>query len=273
MRAETYFSVIGKNKFLILLVVVSVITMFGCQKDETRIKSNKILIDIEDDDLKNQSLYYFVNGDFTSSSNHDSAAILVKENSKIQAEATLYVKTDENHYTYSLGKVDINPFNTGELKAVDIDSDGIDELVFLAEITGNGATLAKVFDVTDDGIKLIDDLNLREDVQFEYAKNKQLLAKNDATDFSVEIDVSKQYANKPVDSDGKFVGNVDILKMPVSSVSVDVAGENSTCVISYSKGIKASSFLGEFTISLQWNESTSAFEICDLNFVPAGSQS
>lgn len=233
------------------IALIVLITMFfcSCNSAETDAISNKITVSVPELNLDNQQLYYYTTGNFERGSMTDSCAVFMELSDELQAEINLVVKTEYHVFKLSLGTGENKPFNRGGLYAVDFDNDKIDEIVFFAEVTGNGYSIAQIYKVDNEGIVLFEDLNQRKDINFEFKSKKELSIFNDELSFEKTIDISKEFPYKFFDADGKYNGAMSINILPVNSVEIN----KDERLIRYKYPLKLTNYIGTIECGLFWS--------------------
>lgn len=243
-----------KKKVSVLLVVLLLFS--GCCMRETS-KSNKITVDLPALNLNNQQLYYYTMGNFGSGTETDSCAIFLESSNELVSEITMVVKTKEDIYQLVLGKGEKKPFNHGNLFACDFDCDGIDEIVFFAEKSGNGYSIAQVFKVTEKDIVLIEDLNKRTDIFSKFENQKSLLLFNKEISYENSIDISTEFPDEFFDSKGMYVGDLSVNTLPIDSLEI----VDSEPKLIYNCPIKLTNYIGTIECGLVWSQESSGFVI------------
>lgn len=258
---------------VILFVLAMVLCLNGCnhtnisnetkqttspiqQTEAQNNSSNKAIISLNEVNISDAELYYYINGAFSNNSFYDSAMVVVSENSI----AHLVVKSNGSTYTLKLGEIEPKPFNTGELKKVDINNDNVDELLFWAEQNGNGHTIAGIFKLANEELVQIIDFNKRTDVSYDFIADKKIQLSIDDIGYTQTIDISKEFHETDFDDNGIYIGSNKVVELPVNSLTVETTNQTGgKFVLDFSYGIKLNSYLGEITVSLAYEEMIEEF--------------
>ena len=211
-------------------------------------------------------VYYEAYGKLTQSSSYDEVVIFSHSSqSDYDTEVFLSAKTNENIYSYNLGKWDSSVFERGQLYVTDLNNDEIDEIILYMEVTKNGGSLAQVFSVEDKGITLICDLN-ELDLQIDtiYSDDYCMILENKTVNFSCNIDISNQFAPERFDSKGKALVSSKIWLLPIDSCELVINGDLRE--IHCTRICRLTDYLGVIDIVFDYNGVSDSFEVKELSY-------
>lgn len=191
-----------------------------------------------------------------------------------QAEAFLCVTDARTPLLLSLGLFDRHVVSSGSLYTADLDADGVDEIVYSGERTGNGGTVACVYRVAADGIRLMFDANDEAHAYgytYTFAKGKKLLICNEQVSYTAEQDLSGVFQADVFDADGlpKGTAIVDFQTGDARLAVIDAAGTPALQYMQYVV-VGNTASLGCVLTTLRYNAQTAAFEVTQAQYVSDG---
>ena len=191
-----------------------------------------------------------------------------------QAEVFLCVTDARTPLLLSLGLFDRHVVSSGSLYTADLDADGVDEIVYSGECTGNGGTVACVYRVAADGIRLMFDANDEAHAYgytYTFAKGKKLLICNEQVSYTAEQDLSGAFQADVFDADGlpKETAIVDFQTGDARLAVIDAAGAPALQYMQYVVA-EGNVHLGCALTTLRYNAQTAAFEVTQAQYVSDG---
>lgn len=213
-----------------------------------------------------EKIYFTTNGKFSPNSNGDTAMVVIDETQNASNIATLIIKTNKTCYEYKISQVEARAFRHGDLLSIDFDNDKIDELLFFAEINGNGATYASALELVGNEINLKENFQDRDDYSFLFLDNKKLQIKNENLFYKKEIDLSTLIPEENFDSCGNYIGISEIRKLPITNLDYEIDSK-SNVLISYSQPFSiGTKFLGSVVVTLIWSTESNNFVVSNIKY-------
>lgn len=201
-----------KAKFLFVIICICVLS--GCansykttvtnseRKSEAELEPHVSDGDLDIDFSQPEHMAWQVchRGDGVFTSDGDSYQVMIiSEKQSDDPHLTpvfLFVCQRDGFLTYEIGKFDQHVISSGNLYVVDVDRDGLDEIVYSGEVSGNGGTISRVYKVMDDLIVLLDENGRWDDIltgncgySLGFLEDYRLEIRNDSVGFRVVQDI------------------------------------------------------------------------------------
>lgn len=271
----------------IILKVVSVVVAFvifcGCESHSTVSQSDDISsadsiqvagdessISIPQLNKNDQKICYKKSGRLTTSNSNNTVIVMYDaiDDASIQTGVSMVVEVKGDYLIYELGNWEYMVLQNGSLNVMDIDSDNIDEIVLFMEVTGNGGTIANIFEISNNDIELLYDLNEYDlNLETKYADGYNMILSHKNSDFFCEIDISREFESNVFDENGKAVSNTEIFTLPINSLKIESQNNDSVPMIVCCYDIKLTNLLGSVEVSYQYNTNLNLLEIKNIKFI------
>lgn len=268
--------------FKMIICFLCIIILVGCCSScvrDTETSNNRpdgiFVMDLPQINKTNQRIYYVEWGKLTNNSYNDSVMIFSDiDDSSIQSNIYLVANTDGKILVYNIGRWDTVVFQNGSLDLIDLDNDGVDEILLHMEITGNGATITQIFKVIDESIVLWDDIGTKDvSITSRFENNYIYVMENNEFDFSYLFDIKDLFDIRDelipefFDDNGKGLGAADIMLLPIDSCVIEnVDGDE---ILECSRGVKIlRSYCGQIITRFQYNSESKSMELIKIDFIP-----
>lgn len=270
-----------KPKLFVIVCILVTVILSGCieagndlHKDSSSSfktsnvsSENTNSISIPQLGMDNYSVYHQTSGNITDNKKTEMIAVVSEkvETDKTEANFYLVVSINDKFIKYDLGKWECRALEQGFIDAVDVDNDGIDEIVLFLEVTGNGATLAQIYKVDNHSLFLFFDFNLFDKKIVAEYKNQYLLNLSYApVGFSTDYNISKEFSPDKFDQNGKAIVESTIFYLPISDVRAEVS-EDDDVVIYCRYGIRLTNYLGEIEVAYCFDSLADSMEIVSIS--------
>ena len=288
------------NKFFIrniLIIIVVASTLVSCSvndyeqtkpseptnnNEQTQV-SNTVLNDYLYADFpqlgrKNQRIYQIKWGSIVHTNGLNSVVVFsdCQTSESIRSRVFMAVDSEKGIITYEMGEFENAVIESGDLYAEDIDSDGIDEIIYCGEINNNGATISRVYKVVDNQIILLADIAEWDDIftnrygyTYEFLDNCKLEIKNDAVGYSEVQDISDCFRPGFFDDTGKPIEDtISLYFRAYDSRTIVEKDDNGDVILKYMQYLMDGSFtFGHAVTTLKYNANTNDFDIIDAEYV------
>lgn len=271
----------------IMLKVVSLVATFvmfcGCESHSTVSQSDDISSDIsiqvtsQENNISipqlnknNQKICYKKSGRLTTSNSNNTVIVICDaiNDTSVETVVSMVVEVEGDYLIYELGNWDYMVLQNGSLIVMDIDSDNIDEIVLFMEVTGNGGTIANIFEISNNAIVLLYDLNEYDlNLETKYADGYNMILNHKRSSFSCEIDISREFGLDFFDENGKLLSNTEIFTLPINSLKIESQNNDSVPMIVCCYDIKLINLLGSVEVSYQYNTNSNLLEIKNIKFI------
>lgn len=199
----------------------------------------------------------------------------IVEKSEVCTDVYLEAKVGGKTLTYELGCWDYHVLcYGGGLFLVDLNGDGVDEIILFMEVTGNGGALAQVFTIQKDEISLLYDLNnVNLGLNTIYQDGFKMLLEKMTVGFSETIDISREYGPEHFDKNGQFTGTSQIFLSSVNWGFVEPATGDELPKVSCKRYVYLTNYLGELQTVFQYNPETESLALVSMDFKKTGDDS
>ena len=242
--------------------------------DSTIDKPSYLYVDMPQLERKRQRMYHIEWGHFTIDTGLSSVTIFSEEQTDqaVLNEVYMAVDLDGTILTYEMGQFDKYVIQNGDLYIADLDSDGYDEIIYSGEVSNNGGTVSKVYQIKNGQIELMEDLNEEESntskygYTYEFVGNKKIEIANQYTGDEWIKDISGLFefdeTGKPLSDGMIFFTSYESQVMP--NIAND--GTVTLCYYQYARA-HGPDILGYTVTSLKYNQETKGFDVIETKFI------
>ena len=246
---------------------------------DTDAQGEHLRVDLPQLGKSNQTIYHVQWGEFSGQPGRDCAVVLAdgQDDDARQTEVYLLVDLDGEFSVYELGMFDKHVVSSGSLYALDLDGDGVDEIVYSGEFTGNGGTVARVYKVANGQIQLMYDASAHDDISvskygytYEFLGGKRLAIKNEAVGYRAEQDISDLLLPEYFNDAGLPISSAPVYFMTGDARLAVARDEGGNAVLKYMQYAEGDAVFGCTITTLKYNAETEDFDVICAEYVPKG---
>ena len=275
------------KRIVILLVLACLLPSCTCGEAREALDTSAnaaaqgehLRVDLPQLGKNNQNIYHVQWGEFSGQPGRDCAVVLAdgQDDDARQTEVYLLVDLDGKFSVYELGMFDQHVIPSGNLYAADLDDDGVDEIVYSGEFTGNGGTVAHVYKVTNGQIQLMYDASAHDDISvskygytYEFLEGKRLAIKNEAVGYRAEQEISDLFASEYFNEAGLPISSAPVYFLTGDARLAVARDEDGSAVLKYMQYAEGDAAFGCTITTLKYNTETKGFDVTGAAYVPKG---
>lgn len=267
------------KKIVVYIFVVSLVLLGGCilpvhtttpkTTDENNTLEKYLYINLPQLQKENQRLYYLQWGKLSESTFDDCVFILsdTQYTDVIQSDYYMVAYVGGNYLIQELGTFDNMVVQNGNLYLADMDGDGVDEIIIHFEVSGNGATITRIYKAADNSI--VNVANLDDfDIGFvsEFENGYKLKISNEFTGYVQDIDIKQWFSADYFDATGKSISQDEIFLRPFSTCNAKDTDEDGIFELFCSQEVILEGYIGEALVVLKYDLQTAGFKVIDAVF-------
>lgn len=271
-----------KKLLLFSMALLAALMLVGCETlkpvtepegTQTAVPPETLLTETQPQDTEPEEIepvvYYTQQGNLASETTQDSATVWANDTApgEIYTDVYLEVETDGIVLTYELGEWDHFALTEGTFSLADLDGDGIDEMVLIMTVTGNGGVLAQVFGVQENKIVMLWNLNdIPLGITTQYCDGYIMVLENVTAGFSLEVEMSKEFWPDKFDEHGKYTGSFEVYIDSISQGFVEPATAVELPRISCVRDISYTDINGSLTVVFQYDPVAGILKPVEMEF-------
>ena len=266
-----------KKVAVLLICFICLLGMCSCHR-ETSSPQSYLSVDFPEIQKYSQTIYYIAWGNFSEQPAFRPAMIFADNRADSrQVEVFLAVETPTDAIVCSLGLFDENVIPSGSLYTLDVDADGVDEIVYSGECTGNGATISRVYRIANGSLQLMLDANQYAGLDgaaygysYAYLAGKKLKVENISVGFSAEQDISAFFGSDYFDSDGIPKVQTQVFFSGADArLTVGRMSDNELC-LKHMQYVKGDDLFGSIVTTLKYDANERSFYVAEAKYIPYG---
>ncbi|MCI8332184.1 MAG: hypothetical protein HFE78_05110 [Clostridiales bacterium] len=226
--------------------------------------------------LKNQRIYHMAWGYFMENTGSCAVTVFSEEqpDNEIFNKVFMVVDLNGEFLTFEMGEFNFHVIQNGNLYTADINGDGFDEIIYSGEVSGNGGTISRIYQIKDKQIELMYDLNEWEDIKtskygytYEFLEGCRLEIKNELVGYSVIQDISEYMSPAFFDEKGMPTIKETIFFRAFDSRTIVEEDKYGKGKLKYMQYIDGETIYGYTITTLQYNNELKKFDVVDAEYI------